>query len=99
MTLLDVFTIYGFTPYGTPTENLETFEDRPILDGVLAYGKFMDTYYKTPGLIDITEQMAFLLFWLSKYVFLSSTLKVSRDYANIALNLARGRRIVLGCST
>lgn len=95
-TLLDVFTIYGFTLYGALVENLETFEDRLIPDIILAYGKFMDTYCKTSGPSDITEWIAFLLFWLSKYVFLSPTLKVSRDYTNLASNLGRGRRTVLG---
>lgn len=45
--------------------------------------------------IDIIKRMALLLLWLSKYVFFSPTLKVSRDYADLASNLARGRRIAL----
>lgn len=96
ITLIDIFTIVGFIPHGIPLENLETFDDRPILDGILAYGKFLVTFSKTFGPINITERVTFMLYWLSKYVFFSPTLKVSGDHANLALNLARRKMLSFG---
>lgn len=55
----------------------------------------MDVYCKISGPVDITKQMTFLLFWLSKYMFLNPTLKVPRDYACLAFDLARGK-VALG---
>lgn len=66
VTLLDVFTISGFIPHGIPVKNLEAFDDRFISDNVLAYEKFLDTFSKTFGLVNLTECVTFLLFWLLK---------------------------------
>lgn len=95
VTLLDVFTISRFISHGNPVEKVEASGNHYISDSIIAYGKFFDIFLKTTGPVNLTEHVTFF-YWLSKYVFFSSTLKVSKDYVNFAVNLARRRQFSLG---
>lgn len=95
ITLLDVFTIAGFELVGQAVEDILTLPTPFIPEDALAYSNFLSRFYHASGLVTQDERLLFLLFWLSKYVFFSLTLKICKDYLQIAASLATGNRLAL----
>lgn len=68
VTLLDVYAIAAFPLIGTHIEDMASLSVPSIPKDVLSYGKFLETYSRSPNSVDLDEQVLFLLFWLSKYI-------------------------------
>ncbi|KAL6183185.1 hypothetical protein ACLB2K_044596 [Fragaria x ananassa] len=100
-TLLDVAAITGFRPHGKEVSAL-TIPHPKILNWDAAdrysYSNFMEHYFKAneEEEVKMEEHIAFLLYWLCKYVFCVTSGRVIKEWAGLAEALALSDNIALG---
>src|ERR1044072_8301453 len=96
-TLFDVAFITGLQPTGKTFDPTKVKNSRDIFDfqgtGVL---NFITENMGTEPEVSDTEHIAFLTYWLTFFVFCSSSLQVTVRFSNLAIQLHRGEDIGLG---
>lgn len=60
ITLLDIYAIAGFSPFGRPIDELMDVDAPHVPDSFWAYGKFMRRYRSSSGLISDHKHVACL---------------------------------------
>lgn len=99
-TLFDVSAITGLRPHGRSFNSEDTapvpLEFKVDDSGKPTYNKFIDHHAKTSGPITKEEHVAFLTFWLSRYIFCSRSMQVAKQFSFLVTQLHRGVRIALG---
>lgn len=97
ITLPDACVIAGFLPSGRPVRDISYPKRlRFVDDRALSYGNFLHKFRLNYSPISDAKHVAFLQFWLSKYVFFHPALEGSRYLLGIASSLSEGTSIALG---
>jgi len=96
-TLFDLAAITGLKPSGVtfrPDIKLKKVEIRPKMD-VMTYNTWLSRNNKETGEVSNEEHIAFLMYWLSTYVFCSKSLQIPRATLTLAQLINEGERVCL----
>ena len=52
-------------------------------------------YFKSKGEVTDDKHVAFLIYWLNKFVFYNSSVAITKEHTSLALALAKGKPIAL----
>ncbi|XP_057425834.1 uncharacterized protein LOC130719219 [Lotus japonicus] len=95
-TLLDVAAIAGLWPMGDDYHSTAA-PTAPIAISTenVAFGRFVKHHYVEEGEVSDAEHVAFLLYWLSTYVFCTKSLRIPAKLLPLANLLHEGRKLAL----
>nr|CAD1842068.1 unnamed protein product [Ananas comosus var. bracteatus] len=98
-TLLDLAAIAGLRPHGTEV-NAGMEVDFSIFnvsfDNSLAFTSFIDRFNGKEGPVSDQEHVAFLLYWICRYLVCTKSLKIVKEFLKLSICLAEGQFIALG---
>jgi hypothetical protein len=96
-TLLDVVGITGLKPTGQ-TFDPDNHHSEFSFDFVRpAYGNFIIDHHDTSTAeVSDTEHIAFLTYWLSRFIFCSRSIQIPKRLTTLAIHLHEGKDIYLG---
>ncbi|PNY13487.1 hypothetical protein L195_g014311 [Trifolium pratense] len=101
-TLLDVAAITGLSPIGDTYDPFKASDTIKFDFHNKSYSKYIMENQKTDDEVSAEEHVAFLILWLSQYVFCTQSLQVAKKYIPMAIQLHECQqfsfaRLLLGC--
>lgn len=99
ITLLNVHALTGLIPYSDESLTLYSYEDRMFYDLNLSDflpKTFVRHFIYSGGNVTKEEHAAFLLYWLSRYVFCVPSNLISKEFGLLAVTLASESDYPLG---
>lgn len=94
-TLFDVASITSLNPLGTTFAMTLGIKKEFTIESFGYKNFIIDNHKKINAKVFDYEHIAFLAFWLSYYVFCSSSLHVAKKFIPLAIQLHKGRKISL----
>jgi hypothetical protein len=95
-TLFDVAAITGLRPTGATYDPAQSSDNIKLSYKSNAYSKFISEHQKTDGDVDEQEHVAFLVLWLSQFVFCTRSLQVAKKFIPMAVQIHECQSFGLG---
>lgn len=94
--LHNVFALTGLRPVGKEVDDAFFVDDLPPIIS-LSYSGFVKTYNPIEGSISQKEHIAFLLYWMCRFIFCSPSVKIVHIHLKLAVLLTRGEKGPWAC--
>jgi hypothetical protein len=92
-TLFDVAAITGLPPTGATYDPYNASKNFDVTMNDKTYAKYMAEHHLDDKEVSDDEHVAFLVLWLSKYVFCTKSLQVAVKFVNMAVQIHEGQQI------
>ena len=96
-TLFDIASITSFLPTRKTFDPTLITKTEPVFDfDLITYKHFVKDFHETGSEeVSYQEYISFLTYWISLFVFGSSSSQVTKNFINMATQLHEGRNIIL----